>query len=207
MRGFLGARISPPPIREGGRRGAPWGVGGAATQRHFLNFPPPDLYAFPPPTTQGPLPLSNLPPPLRPLLMQTPDESRGYARGGVGGEENGTPPPSASMWLAHGCIHLYQRWTLSPPISFPPPPRSGGDARGGGGLGGARSHPAASQLMEQSSHPAASQLMEQSSHPAASQLMAMGVPKNPLIYDERGAEPMEAPWGLQGGLGGGFASL
>nr|UYR50823.1 hypothetical protein [Morchella crassipes] len=89
----------------------------------------------PPPHPRAPTPpLSNLPP-LPTPPHANPRRKSGLCKRGVGGRRMGTPPPSASMWLAHGCIHLYQRWTLSPPISFPPHHAVVGGCKGGWGGG------------------------------------------------------------------------
>nr|UYR50904.1 hypothetical protein [Morchella crassipes] len=119
--------LKPPPPNQS-NYGSNWTVGRGGCSRTL--FPPPPTPPRPPPFT---------PPPLRPLLMQTPDESRGYARGGRGKGANcisPPPPPKGPLPPILGTPPPFP--PHSPPLASPPLPNSlnGGDARGGRGRGG-----------------------------------------------------------------------
>nr|UYR50827.1 hypothetical protein [Morchella crassipes] len=158
-----------------------------------------------PPPPRGPYPPWVTSPPLyRPLLMQTPDESRGYARGGSGGRRMGTPPPALSVHVASTWMHpsLSEMDALPPHLLPPPTTQWWGGMQGGWGVLAATQllrswwSKAATQLLRSWWSKAATQLLRSWWSKAATQLLRSwwlwGSPR----------EPMEAPMGPRGARGG-----
>nr|UYR50874.1 hypothetical protein [Morchella crassipes] len=150
--------------------------------------------------------------------MQTPDESRGYARGVGGGEENGDPALSvhvASTWMHPS---LSEMDALPPPSPSPPTTQWwGGDARGWG-WGGGCSQPPSCFAADGAKQPPSCFAADGAKQPPSC-FAADGAKQPPSCFAADGygggsprtlssmmrGGPNMAPWGLQGGLGGGFA--
>nr|UYR51019.1 hypothetical protein [Morchella crassipes] len=116
----------------------------------------------------------------------------------------GTPPPSASMWLAHEMHPSLSEMDALPPSPSPPRAVVGG-CKGGGGLGGVL---AATQLLRSWWSKAATQLLRSWWSKAATQLLRSwwlwGGPQEPShLWWEGGRThggPMGPPRGARGGV-------